>query len=178
MTSRAVSHSKTPQTGTSTIAPPPNQGCGRCWNCSYYNQNGGRTCVFFASTSRPVEKGFFSRLVSRRGSDPTNLPPNAVKIASSSTSQAQAGQTKQKPFGGSLRGSASKLWDRLRSKAGIRGSTPDSEVHASCDDEQDHHHPLQPVTSKPGPKPTRRPSSLNETQQAQNHQASLDRSSL
>lgn len=61
-----------------------------------------------------------------------------------------------------------------RSKAGIRGSTPDSEALASSDDEQDHHHHrLQPVTSNPGPKPTRRPSWLNDTQQPPIRKGSL-----
>ena len=60
-----------------------------------------------------------------------------------------------------------------RSKAGIRGSTPDSEALASSDDEQDHHHRLHQVTSNPGPLPTRRPSWLIETQQAQNRKGSF-----
>lgn len=60
-----------------------------------------------------------------------------------------------------------------RSKAGIRGSTPDSEALASSDDEQDHHHRLRPVTSNPSSKPTRRPSWLNETQQAPIRKVSL-----
>jgi len=92
-------------------------------------------------------------------------------MTSGSTSQAQAGQTKHTSFGGFPGGSASIFLDR--SKAGIRGSTPDSEALASSDDEQDHHHRLQPVTSNPGPKPTRRPSWLNETQQAPIRKGSL-----
>ena len=60
-----------------------------------------------------------------------------------------------------------------RSKAGIRGSTPDSEALASSDDEQDHHHRLHQVTSNPGPLPTRRASWLTETQQAQNRKNSF-----
>ena len=60
-----------------------------------------------------------------------------------------------------------------RSKAGIRGSTPDSEALASSDDEQDHHHRLHQVTSNPGPVPARRPSWLTETQQAQTRKGSF-----
>lgn len=60
-----------------------------------------------------------------------------------------------------------------RSKAGMRGSTPDSEVLASSDDEQDHHHRLHQVTSNPGPLPTRRASWLTETQQAQTRKGSF-----
>lgn len=60
-----------------------------------------------------------------------------------------------------------------RSRPGIRGSTPDSEALASSDDEQDHHHRLQPVTSNSGPKPTRRPSWLSEVQQPPIRKGSL-----
>ena len=60
-----------------------------------------------------------------------------------------------------------------RSKAGMRGSTPDSEVLASSDDEQDHHHRLHQVTSNPGPLPTRRASWLTETQQVQTRKGSF-----
>lgn len=60
-----------------------------------------------------------------------------------------------------------------RSKAGIRGSTPDSEALASSDDEPDHLPRLCPVTSNPGPKPTRRASWLTETHQAPNRKGSL-----
>ena len=60
-----------------------------------------------------------------------------------------------------------------RSKAGMRGSTPDSEVLASSDDEQDHHHRLHQVTSNPGPLPNRRASWLTETQQAQTRKGSF-----
>lgn len=60
-----------------------------------------------------------------------------------------------------------------RSKPGIRGSTPDSEALASSDDEQDHHHRLHPVTSNPGPKPSRRPSWLTEPQQVPIRKGSL-----
>lgn len=55
----------------------------------------------------------------------------------------------------------------------MRGSTPDSEVLASSDDEQDHHHRLHQVTSNPGPLPTRRASWLTETQQAQTRKGSF-----
>lgn len=92
-------------------------------------------------------------------------------MTSNPTSQAQAGQAKRTSFGGFPGGSASMFLDR--SKAGIRGSTPDSEALASSDDELDHLPQLRPVTSNPGPKPTRRASWLTESQQAPNRISSL-----
>jgi len=92
-------------------------------------------------------------------------------MASSATSQAQVSQAKRTSFGGFPGGSASIFLDR--SKAGIRGSTPDSEALASSDDEQDHRYRLHPVTSNPNPKPARRPSWLTETQQSPMRKGSL-----
>ncbi|KAK4693571.1 hypothetical protein P7C71_g3851, partial [Lecanoromycetidae sp. Uapishka_2] len=86
-------------------------------------------------------------------------------------SQAQTGPKKRTSFSGFPGGSASMFLDR--SKAGIRGSTPDSEALASSDDEPDHLPRLRPVTSNPGPKPVRRASWLAETQQAPNRKGSL-----
>ena len=92
-------------------------------------------------------------------------------MTSTASSQAQAGQAKRTSFGGFPGGGASLLLDR--SKAGFRGSTPDSEALASSDDEQDHHLRLHPVTSNPGPKPVRRLSWLTEVQQVPNRKGSL-----
>ena len=92
-------------------------------------------------------------------------------MTSTASSQAQAGQAKRTSFGGFPGGGASIFLDR--SKAGFRGSTPDSEALASSDDEQDHHLRLHPVTSNPGPKPVRRPSWLTEVQQVPNRKGSL-----
>ena len=92
-------------------------------------------------------------------------------MASSTTSQAQVNQTKRTSFSGFPGGSASIFLDRAR--AGIRGSTPDSEALVSSDDEQDHHHRLHPVTSNPKPRPTRRPSWVTETQASPIRQGSV-----
>ena len=92
-------------------------------------------------------------------------------MTSNPTSQGQQGQPKRTSFSGFPGVSASMFLDR--SKAGMRGSTPDSEVLASSDDEQDHHHRLHQVTSNPGPLPTRRASWLTETQQAQTRKGSF-----
>ena len=92
-------------------------------------------------------------------------------MTSTTNSQTQAGQAKRTSFGGFPGGGASIFRDR--SKAGFRGSTPDSEALASSDDEQDHHLRLHPVTSNPGPKPVRRLSWLTEVQQLQNRKGSL-----
>ena len=83
-------------------------------------------------------------------------------MSSNSSMPAQSGQVKRTSFSGFPAGSASIFLDR--SKPGIRGSTPDSEALASSDDEQDQLHRLRPVTSNPGPKPTRRASWLTESQ--------------
>ena len=92
-------------------------------------------------------------------------------MTSTTSSQAPAGQAKRTSFGGFPGGGASIFLDR--SKAGFRGSTPDSEALASSDDEQDHHLRLHPVTSNPGPKPVRRLSWLTEVQQAPNRKGSV-----
>lgn len=92
-------------------------------------------------------------------------------MTSTASSQTQAGQAKRTSFGGFPGGGASIFLDR--SKAGFRGSTPDSEALASSDDEQDHHLRLHPVTSNPGPKPVRRLSWLTEVQQVPNRKGSL-----
>lgn len=92
-------------------------------------------------------------------------------MTSTSSSHAQAGQAKRTSFGGFPGGGASIFLDR--SKAGFRGSTPDSEALASSDDEQDHHLRLHPVTSNPGPKPVRRLSWLTEGQHVPNRKGSL-----
>lgn len=92
-------------------------------------------------------------------------------MTSTTSSQAQVGQAKRTSFGGFPGGGASIFLDR--SKAGFRGSTPDSEALASSDDEQDHYHRLHPVTSNPGPKPVRRLSWLTEVQQVPNRKGSL-----
>ena len=92
-------------------------------------------------------------------------------MTSITSSQAQTGQAKRTSFGGFSGGGASIFLDR--SKAGFRGSTPDSEALASSDDEQDHHLRLRTVTSNPGPKPVRRLSWLTEIQQVPNRKGSL-----
>ena len=92
-------------------------------------------------------------------------------MTSTASSQAQTGQAKRTSFGGFPGGGASIFLDR--SKAGFRGSTPDSDALASSDDEQDHHLRLHPVTSNPGPKPVRRLSWLTEVQQVPNRKGSL-----
>ena len=92
-------------------------------------------------------------------------------MTSNPNSQTLAGQPKRTSFSGFPGGSATMFLDR--SKAGIRGSTPDSEALASSDDEQDHHHRLHQVTSNPGPVPARRPSWLTETQQVQTRKGSF-----
>ena len=92
-------------------------------------------------------------------------------MTSNPVSQGQQGQPKRTSFSGFPGVNASMFLDR--SKAGMRGSTPDSEVLASSDDEQDHHHRLHQVTSNPGPLPTRRASWLTETQQAQTRKGSF-----
>lgn len=92
-------------------------------------------------------------------------------MASNMAPQTQTGQVKRTSFSGFPGGSASMFLDR--SKAGIRGSTPDSEALASSDDEPDHLPRLRPVTSNPGPKPVRRASWLAETQQSANRKGSM-----
>lgn len=92
-------------------------------------------------------------------------------MASNISSHAHTGQAKRTSFSGFPGGNAAILIEK--SKAGIRGSTPDSEALASSDDEQDHYHRLHSVANPLGPKPTRRPSWLTEVQQAPQRKASL-----
>ena len=92
-------------------------------------------------------------------------------MASNVNSPAHTGQAKRTSFGGFPGGNAAILLEK--SKAGIRGSTPDSEALASSDDEQDHYHRMQSINNTLGPKPTRRPSWLTEVQQAPQRKASL-----
>ena len=74
-----------------------------------------------------------------------------------------SGPAKRASLSGFTGNNASIFLDRT--KAGMRGSTPDSEALASSDDEHDHLHRLQTVTSNPGPKPVRRASWFTETNQ-------------
>ncbi|KAI4215794.1 MAG: hypothetical protein LQ351_001781 [Letrouitia transgressa] len=60
-----------------------------------------------------------------------------------------------------------------KTKAGMRGSTPDSEALASSDDEQDHHNRLQQVHTIQSSRPTRRPSWFTETQHVSQRKGSL-----
>ena len=92
-------------------------------------------------------------------------------MASNIASQTLAGQSKRTSFSGFAAGNTSLFLDRA--KARIRGSTPDSEALASSDDEPDHLHRLQTVTSNPGPKPVRRTSWFTENQQALIHKSSI-----
>ncbi|KAL9101647.1 MAG: hypothetical protein Q9163_003122 [Psora crenata] len=80
-------------------------------------------------------------------------------------------QSKRTSFGGFPGPNAALLLDRT--KAGIRGSTPDSEALASSDDEPDQLFHLQHVTSNPAPKPARRASWLTEGQQGLTRKPSL-----
>lgn len=92
-------------------------------------------------------------------------------MASNSSSHVTVGPTKRTSLSGFPGGNASILLDR--SKAGIRGSTPDSEALASSDDEQDQFHRLHPATNNPVPKPTRRASWLTEAQKPSNRKSSF-----
>ena len=92
-------------------------------------------------------------------------------MASNVNSAAHTSQAKRTSFSGFPGGNATILLEK--SKAGIRGSTPDSEALVSSDDEQDHCHRLQSINNTLGPKPTRRPSWLTEVQQAPQRKASL-----
>jgi len=92
-------------------------------------------------------------------------------MTSNAPSHTLNGQAKRPSFGGFSSNNLSLLLDR--SKASIRGSTPDSEALASSDDEQDQFHRLHPVVSNPGPKPTRRSSWLAEAQQVPSRKASI-----
>ena len=94
-------------------------------------------------------------------------------MASNNGSQAPIGQNKQTniPFNGHPGANASLFLEKT--KAGMRGSTPDSEALASSDDELDHHHRVQPVNVIQSSRPTRRPSWLSETQHVPQRKGSL-----
>ena len=92
-------------------------------------------------------------------------------MASNLPTQSVQGRTKRTSFSGYAGSNASILLDRA--KAGIRGSTPDSEALASSDDEHDYLHRLQTVTSNPGSKPVRRSSWFTEGQQTSTRKPSV-----
>lgn len=92
-------------------------------------------------------------------------------MATGATPHMLASQGKRTSFGTVPGNNAAHLLER--SRAGLRGSTPDSEALASSDDEQDQLHRLQKVTSNPVAKPARRASWLTEGQQASNRNASI-----
>lgn len=92
-------------------------------------------------------------------------------MANTAASQAHIGPSKRTSFSSFPGGNASIFLEK--SKAGMRGSTPDSEALASSDDEQDHHHRLQAINQGVGSKPARRPSWLTEVQQASQRKGSL-----
>ena len=93
---------------------------------------------------------------------PTNDSLAIAMMASNPLSQTTIGQPKRTSFSGFPVGGASIFLDR--SKATIRGATPDSDALASSDDEPDHLPRLRPVTSNPGAKPIRRASWLPDSQ--------------
>ena len=92
-------------------------------------------------------------------------------MTSNIASQSLSGLPKRTSFSNFAGNNASILLDRA--KGSVRGSTPDSEALVSSDDEPDHLHRLQTVTSNPGSKPTRRASWFTENQQAPTRQPSL-----
>ena len=92
-------------------------------------------------------------------------------MANTGTSQPQSGPTKRTSFS-SFPGSNASIFLE-KAKAGIRGSTPDSEALASSDDEQDHYHRLQSINQSLGPRPTRRSSWLTEVQQGPQRKGSV-----
>ena len=92
-------------------------------------------------------------------------------MSSGASSHPLASQAKRTSFGGFQGSNAPHLLDR--SRAALRGSTPDSEALASSDDEPDQLNRLTQVTSNPALKPIRRASWLTEGQQASNRKSSL-----
>lgn len=90
---------------------------------------------------------------------------------SNAAAQNMPSQVKRTSFSGYTGNNASILLDRT--KSGFRGSTPDSEALASSDEEPDHLHRLQTVTSNPAPKPVRRASWFTEGQQGITRKPSL-----
>ena len=92
-------------------------------------------------------------------------------MASNAGPQTPGGAAKRTSFSGFPGTNASIFLEKA--KAGIRGSTPDSEALASSDDEQDHHHRLHSVNQAHGTRQPRRPSWLTEVQQAPHRKGSL-----
>ena len=86
-------------------------------------------------------------------------------------SQAQGGPKKRTSFSGFPGTNASIFLEKA--KAGIRGSTPDSDALASSDDEQDHYHRLHSISQSHGSRQARRPSWLTEVQQGPHRKGSL-----
>ena len=92
-------------------------------------------------------------------------------MAAQANPQGQPQQVKRTSFTGFPGGNASLFLEK--SKAGMRGSTPDSEALASSDDEQDHYHRLQSINSTLGAKPARRLSWLTDVQPTAQRKPSL-----
>lgn len=92
-------------------------------------------------------------------------------MAANVGSQPHGGSTKRTSFSSFPGNSASLFLEK--NKAGIRGSTPDSEALASSDDEQDHYHRLQSINQSFGHRQARRPSWLSDIQQAPQRKGSL-----
>lgn len=92
-------------------------------------------------------------------------------MAAQTNSQGQSQQAKRTSFSGFPGGNASLFLEK--SKAGMRGSTPDSEALASSDDEQDHYHRLHSINSTLGAKPARRSSWLTDVQAPAQRKPSL-----
>lgn len=92
-------------------------------------------------------------------------------MAAQANSQGQPHQAKRTSFTGFPGANASLFLEK--SKAGMRGSTPDSEALASSDDEQDHYHRLQSINSTLGAKPARRSSWLTDVQPPPQRKTSL-----
>ncbi len=100
----------------------------------------------------------------------------AASMAAHANPQGHPHQTKRTSFTGFPGGNASIFLEK--SKAGMRGSTPDSEALASSDDEQDHYHRLQSISSTLGVKPARRSSWLTDVQPAPQRKTSLTGSGI
>lgn len=92
-------------------------------------------------------------------------------MAAQANPQGQSQQVKRTSFTGFSGGNASLFLEK--SKAGMRGSTPDSEALASSDDEQDHYHRLHSINSSLGAKPARRSSWLTDMQPPAQRKPSL-----
>ena len=91
-------------------------------------------------------------------------------MTSNPNAQSHYAQPKRTSFSGHAGSNASIFLEKT--KAGIRGSTPDSEALASSDDEPDQYHRLH-AGGAFAPKPARRASWLNEVQQAPQRKASM-----